>query len=94
MRNQTRKTVKKLRTDNGLEFCNKQFETFCEKEGISRHKTVVFTPQQNGLAERMNRTIMERVRCMMIQAQLPKGFWVEAVTTAAYIINMSPSTAL
>ncbi|KAH9652997.1 hypothetical protein KPL70_027263 [Citrus sinensis] len=58
---QTGKTVKKLRTDNGLEFCNQVFDEFCAKEGIARHKTVRMTPQQNGLAERMNRTLMDKV---------------------------------
>ena len=53
-----------------------------------------YTPQQNGLAERMNRTLLERVRCMMLEAGLPKKFWGEAVNTAAYLVNRCPSTAL
>ncbi|GKA14156.1 retrotransposon protein, putative, ty1-copia subclass [Tanacetum coccineum] len=59
--NQTRMTVKKLRTDNGLEFCNRVFEQLCVESGIARHLTVVGTPQQNGLAECMNRTLMDKV---------------------------------
>ncbi|KAH9722760.1 Integrase catalytic domain-containing protein [Citrus sinensis] len=58
----TNRKVRRVRTDNGLEFCNKQFDDLCEKSGIQRHKTVRHTPQQNGLAERINRTLMERVR--------------------------------
>ena len=54
--NQTGRKIKRLRTDNGLEFCNEEFNSFCKAEGIARHRTVVCTPQQNGVAERMNRT--------------------------------------
>ena len=53
--NQTNKKVKVLRIDNGLEFCNEEFEMFCKNQGILRHKTVRNTPKPNGLAERMNR---------------------------------------
>ncbi|KAH9770761.1 hypothetical protein KPL71_012475 [Citrus sinensis] len=86
--------VKRLRTDNGLEYCSKEFDEFCREKGIARHKTVRHTPQQNGLAERMNRTLVEKVRCMLFSANLSKHFWAEAVTTAAYLINRSPSSAL
>ncbi|KAH9658981.1 hypothetical protein KPL70_023688 [Citrus sinensis] len=92
--NQTDKKIKRLRTDNGLEYCSKEFEDFCKSKGITRHRTVTYTPQQNGIAERMNRTIIERVRCMLLNANLSKGFWAEAVTTAAYLINRSTSSAL
>ena len=92
--NQTMKKVKKLRTDNGLEFCNKEFDAYCKECGIVRHHTCTDTPQQNGLAERMNRTIMNKVRCMLNDSGLPKSFWAEAASTTCYIINRSPSTAL
>ncbi|KAH9743695.1 hypothetical protein KPL70_003390 [Citrus sinensis] len=92
--NQTERRVKRLKTDNGLEYCCNDFEQFCIKKGIARHKTVRHTPQQNGLAERMNRTLVEKVRCMLFNANLSKHFWVEAVTTAAYLVNRSPSVAL
>ncbi|GJR40353.1 retrovirus-related pol polyprotein from transposon TNT 1-94 [Tanacetum coccineum] len=59
--NQTGRTVKKPRTDNGLELCNREFEQLCIKSGIARHLTVIGTPQQNRLAERMNRTLMHKV---------------------------------
>ena len=62
--NQTGKKVKRLRTDNGLEYCADIFNDFRRIEGIQRHHTVVHTPHQNGLAERFNRTVLERVRCM------------------------------
>ena len=92
--NQTGKKIKRLRTDNGLEFCDRNFKSFCENEGIARHHTVVSTPQQNGVAERMNRTIMEKVRCMLSNSGLPKDFWAEAVSTACYLVNRSPHTSL
>ena len=86
--------MKVLRTDNGLEFVSDQFNTLCTHHGIKRHKTVAGTPKQNGLAERMNRTILERVRCMLLGAGLPKVLWGEATNTGAYLINKSPSSAL
>ncbi|KAG7591060.1 Zinc finger CCHC-type superfamily [Arabidopsis thaliana x Arabidopsis arenosa] len=92
--NQSDKRVKTLRTDNGLEFCNKQFDSFCESKGIQRHRTCAYTPQQNGVAERMNRTIMEKVRSMLSDSGLPKKFWAEATHTAVLLINKTPSSAL
>ncbi|GJX23323.1 retrotransposon protein, putative, ty1-copia subclass [Tanacetum coccineum] len=92
--NQTRRTVKKLRTDNGIAFCNREFEQLCTESGIARHLTVAGTPHQNGLAERMNRTLMDTIRCLLIQSGLPKTFWAEATCTTAYLINRSPSTAI
>ncbi|KAE9615368.1 putative RNA-directed DNA polymerase [Lupinus albus] len=59
------KKMKKLRTDNGLEFCTGEFNEFCTNHGIARHKTFPRNPQQNGVAERMNRTLLERARCML-----------------------------
>jgi hypothetical protein len=92
--NQTDKRVKVLRTDNGLEFCNYEFDDLCKLHGILRHRTVTHTPQQNGLAERMNRTLLEKVRCMLLSSGLPKLFWGEATKTASYLINRSPASAI
>ncbi|KAL0286870.1 UNVERIFIED_CONTAM: Retrovirus-related Pol polyprotein from transposon TNT 1-94 [Sesamum angustifolium] len=92
--NQTGKKLKVLRTDNGLEFCNQSFSNLCDECGIKRHKTNPYTPQQNGVAERMNRTLLEKVRCMLISSGLPKSFWGETLVTAAYLINRSPSVPL
>ena len=92
--NQTSKKVKKLRTDNGLEFYNQQFGSYCANEGIMRHMTVNFTPQQNGLVERMNSTLLEKVRCMFIQFRLPKSLWAEVPMAVNYLVNLSPSSAL
>jgi len=92
--NQIGTKLKVLRTDNGLEFVSEQFNEFCRKRGIKRHRTVAYTPQQNGLAERMNRTLLERVRCMLLGVGLSKCFWGEAVSTAVYLINRCPSTRI
>lgn len=91
---QTRKQVKRLRTDNGMEFCGGSFNEFCNNEGIVRHRIVRNTPQQNGVAERMNRTLVERARCMLSNAGLSKEFWAEAVNTTCYLVNRSLSTAI
>ncbi|KAD3338048.1 hypothetical protein E3N88_33569 [Mikania micrantha] len=92
--NQTGRKIKKIRSDNGLEFCSGLFNQFCRENGISRHLTVPGTPQQNGLVERMNRTLLDKVRCMLISSGLPQNFWAEAVMTAAYLVNRSPSSAI
>ena len=92
--NQTGRKIKVLRSDNGTEYRNDQFSYFCKKEGISRHFTVRDTPQQNGVAERMNRTLLEKVRCMLSNAGLGKQLWAEAVMYASHLINRLPSAAL
>ncbi|CAM8943799.1 unnamed protein product [Rhodiola kirilowii] len=86
--------VKCLRTDNGLEFCNKFFDDYCAENGIKRHLTVSYTPQQNGIAKRMNRTLLEKARCMLISSDLKSSMWGEAVICAAYLINRSPCSAI
>lgn len=92
--NQTGNKINRLRTDNGLEFCNHVFDNYCAKSGIARHRTCTYTPQQNGVAERMNRTIMDKVKCMLTESGLPSVFWAEAASTACYLINRSPSSAI
>ena len=86
--------MKRLKTDNGLEYCSKEFDKFCKKLDIVRHKTIRNTPKQNDLAEKMNMTLVEKVRCMLLSSNLSKHFWAAVVVTAAYLINRSPSSAL
>ena len=90
----TEKEVKCLRTNNGLEFCNNLFDEYCKKVGIKRHIICTYTPQQNGVSERMNRTIMDKVRCMLAESSLDQSFWAEAASTAIYLINRSPNSTL
>jgi hypothetical protein len=83
-----------LRTDNGGEFCENEFEELCKKCGIERQKTTPYTPQENGVAERMNMTLMEKSRSMLSGAELGHEFWAEAVGTTCYLVNRSPSSVL
>ena len=92
--NETGLKLKCLRSDNGGEYCSNEFNDYCSKNGIRRQKTVPGTPQQNGVSERMNRTIMERARSMRLHAGLPLSFWAKVVSTTVYLINRGPSSAL
>lgn len=87
-------TIKILRTDNGGEYVNRDFESYLKRCGIRFQTTCPHTPQQNGMAERMNRTIVEKARCMLFGSNLDKSFWAEAVATAVYVTNRSPSRGL
>ncbi|GKE34666.1 putative ribonuclease H-like domain-containing protein [Tanacetum coccineum] len=79
--------VKVIRCDNGIEFKNREMNQFCEMKGILRQFSVVRTPQQNGFAERRNRTLIEVTRTMLVDSKLPTTFWTEAVNTACYVQN-------
>ena len=87
-------TLKFLRSDNGGEYISTDFENFTKSEGVAHQTTVPGTPQQNGVAERLNRTLVESVRSMLLQAKLPQKFSVEALNTAVYLHNRSPTKAL
>lgn len=92
--NQTNLRIKKIRTDNGLEYCNYPFENYLKKYGIIHETTVPYTPEQNGVSERMNRTIIEKARSILQDSGLNKKFWGEAVMTAIYVKNRSPTAAI
>ncbi|GJS74493.1 putative ribonuclease H-like domain-containing protein [Tanacetum coccineum] len=79
--------VKIIRCDNGTEFKNYVMNEFCAKKGIKREFSVARTPQQNGVAERKNRTLIEAARTMLADSLLPIPFWAEAVNTACYVLN-------
>ncbi|GJV92214.1 putative ribonuclease H-like domain-containing protein [Tanacetum coccineum] len=79
---------KVIRCDNGTEFKNKEMNQFCERKGIKREFSIVRTPQQNRVAERKNRTLIEAGRTMLADSKLPTTFWAEAVNTACYVQNM------
>ncbi|GJU33171.1 putative ribonuclease H-like domain-containing protein, partial [Tanacetum coccineum] len=79
--------VKVIRCDNGTEFKNKEMNQFCERKGIKREFSVARTPQQNGVAERKNRTLIEAARTMLADSKLPTTFWAEAVNIACYVQN-------
>lgn len=88
---QTDKKVKILRTDNGKEYLNELFQKYLKKNGIIHQTTNVYTPQQNGLSERNNRSIVEKARCLLAEAKLDKKFWAEATHYSVYLLNRSPS---
>ncbi|KAI9153156.1 hypothetical protein LWI28_006810 [Acer negundo] len=92
--NKTGLKIKKLHSDNGGEYKYNEFKKFCYKSGIKLIRIVPGTPQQNGIAECMNRTLTERARSIRLQSGLLKQFWAEAVNTAAYLINRGPSKPL
>ena len=91
---ETGKKLKCLRSENGGEYCRKEFDRYCSEQGIYREKTIPRTPQENGVSERMNRTIMERARCMRLHAGFLLHFWVDDVDTVVYLINRGPSSSL
>ncbi|GJV58704.1 putative ribonuclease H-like domain-containing protein [Tanacetum coccineum] len=85
--NQLNQKVKTIRCDNGTEFKNKDVIEFCGSKGIKREYSNARTPQQNGVAERKNRTLIEAARTMLADSFLPNTFWAEAVSTACYVLN-------
>ncbi|KAH9689155.1 Integrase catalytic domain-containing protein [Citrus sinensis] len=91
---QTGRKIKVLRYDNEGEYTSDPFLQVCQNEGIKRHFTVRHTLQQNGVAERMNRTLLEKVWCMLSNAGLDKKFWAESVNYASHLVNRLPSAAI
>ncbi|GJW42981.1 putative ribonuclease H-like domain-containing protein [Tanacetum coccineum] len=85
--NQLSHKVKIIRSDNGTEFKNRDMLEFCGNKGIKQEYSNARNPQQNGVAERMNRTLIEAARTMLADSLLPTTFWAEAVSTACYIFN-------
>ena len=86
--------VKTLRTDNGGEYTSTEFEGYLKKEGILHQYTIPKTPEQNGVSERMNRTLVETLRSLLSDSRLPHKFWAEPLSTTAYLINRSPTKSL
>ena len=86
--------LKILRTDNGGEYTSREFCSFLKKEGIRHELTISKHPEQNGVAERLNRTLVESVRSMLADAQLPHKFWAEALSTAVFLRNLSFTSAV
>ncbi|SCZ92785.1 BZ3500_MvSof-1268-A1-R1_C147g00778 [Microbotryum saponariae] len=87
-------TLKVLRTDNGGEYCSRAFTEFCKTRGTRRQYSIPRTPQQNGRAERVNRSIVEGVLALLVDAHLPKTFWEEAAAYFVYCKNLCQHAAL
>jgi transposase InsO family protein len=79
--------LKAIRSDNGTKFKNSSFEHFCAKTGIEHQFSSPRVPQQNGLVERKNRTLVEMARTMLDEFSTPRKFWADAISTACYVSN-------
>ncbi|CAF2369372.1 unnamed protein product, partial [Brassica napus] len=86
--------IKILRSDNGGEYTSHAFKQHLSQHGILHQTSCPYTPQQNGVAERKNRHLMEVARSLMFQSNVPKRFWSDAVATACYLINRTPTKVL
>jgi transposase InsO family protein len=89
--NETGKRLKCLRSNDGGEYCNKKFDYYCSYHEIRREKTVRGTPQENGVSERMNRTIMEHSRSMRLQVGFPLHFWEDVADIFVYLRGLEIS---
>ena len=87
-------TVKTLISDNGGEYISDDFKSFCRSKSIQHLRSCPYTPEQNGVSERFNRTIVETAKTMMFQAEVPRSWWPEAVTYSAYVRNRSSTRIL
>lgn len=92
--NQCGCNIQILRSDNGKEYTSAEFNSICDEAGIEHQFTAPYTPEQNGVSERRNRSILEMARCMIHDKGLPKKFWAEAANTAVYLQNRLPTKAL
>ena len=91
--NQLNLKVKKFRSDGGGEYISNDIKNFCKSRGIFIEGSMPYTPQQNAVSERMNRTLVEMARSMLFHANLPLELWAEAVSTASYIRNRCPTSS-
>ena len=94
VKNQKGMTVKCIQSDNGTEYTSDEFSSFLKERGIRRRLTIPYNPEQNGVSERKNRSLLETARCLMIESGLPPRFWAEAINTANYVRNRSSSKSL
>jgi hypothetical protein len=90
----TNTTIKEFRSDNGTEYTSNAFRQYLKDNGIKHNTSVEYCPQSNGKAEGLNRTLIERARCMILEANVSLKLWTVAVDTANYLRNRSPSEAI
>ena len=90
---QTGKVIKAIRSDNGTEYLNHDMQQYMATNGIRHETTLPDSPQQNGTAERYNRTILNSVRALMHTAGIPGNLWAELCATASYLRNRLPTTS-
>ena len=92
--NTLKRKIQCLKSDQGKEFDNKRFKGAFITYGIIQQYSAAYTHEQNGLIERINRTILEKVRCLLFTAKLPKYLWGEAVSAAVYLYNRTPHSQI
>ena len=92
--NQLNTKIKSLRTDRGREYLSDLFKAYCGEKGIARQLTIPYMPQQNGVAKRKNKTLLDMVRSMIAQEKLPISFWGGVLMTTTYILNRFPSKSI
>ncbi|KAJ0938273.1 putative RNA-directed DNA polymerase [Helianthus annuus] len=79
--------IQRIRSDNGTKFKSSKMEVYCDERGILHEFSTAYTPQQNGVAERKNRALIETARMMLADSKLLVNFWAEAVSAACYTLN-------
>ena len=94
LESEARKSLKSLRTDGGGEYVSTAWGQYARQKGITHELTAPYSPQQNGMAERLNRTLLEKMRCLLIWSQLPKSYWDVALLHANWLWNKLPTSAL
>jgi len=92
--NQSSSRIQAIRSNNGKEYTSSKFNIYCEDAGIEHQLTTSYTPEQNGVSERRNQCIIEMVRCMLHEKNLPKMFWAEAANTTVFLQNRLPTKLL
>jgi transposase InsO family protein len=91
---QSGRKLRVFRMDNGGEFTSTEFATYCVDEEIQRHFSAPYAPQQNGVVERRNQTVVAMARALLKQRSMPAEFWGEAVNTAVFQLNRAPTKSL
>jgi transposase InsO family protein len=86
--------MKAFRSDRGGEFNSRAVVEFYQEHGIKHNTTTGYSPQQNGVVERRNQTVVEMARCLLKSTRVPARFWGEAVKTAVYLLNRAPTKSL
>ncbi|KAK5802814.1 hypothetical protein PVK06_030438 [Gossypium arboreum] len=85
--------LKCIRPDNRTEYVSQRFQKICDECGIQHQLIAIYTPHQNGVCERKNRTVLDMARCLLFEANMPNNFWAEGVNTSVYLLNRLPTNA-
>ena len=91
--NESQEKLQRFRTDGGGEYTSNSLLDFLFQAGIKHEKTPAYTPEMNGISERLNRTLVEATKAMLYEAELDDSWWGEAIMTATYLRNLLPTTA-